>query len=360
MPFIILMSLVTTAIAGSAGFFSIYGLAQIFSGTFWAVVVMGISLEAGKLMTASFLYRYWNTINIALKSYMCVAVLILMAITSVGVFGFLSKAYQTDSLPMKEMEVRIASLEQEKTRISLRKTDMDTQLSKVDPSDGRGRLRLQKEFAYERETINQRLPVVEKELSTLKEKLLTTQLHVGPITYIAAAFGQRVDDSIKYMILLLIIAFDPLAIAMTLGINIAIREHVKNKANVASTPSLLTLLKPDVNLAQNVTQPKPSKVDLSDMTVQSPPMAIVHSEAPIEEQVIQPPTPAPVEVGNKPPDVLPHWAFDVEPTVFTKQPIPKIDLTGISLLENVDGMIMSSSIKNNSRMAFLKRLRSSD
>lgn len=232
--FIALMSLVTTSIAGAAGFFSIYGLAQMFSGTFWAVVVMGVSLEAGKLMTASFLYRYWTKIGVLLKTYMCIAVLILMAITSAGIFGFLSKAYQTDSLPMKEMEIRIASLEKEQQRLNARKTDIDTQLSKVDPTVGKARLRLNKEFDVERKQILERLPVVEAELSQYREKILTTQLHIGPITYIAQAFGKSVDDGVKYMIMLIIIAFDPLAIAMTLGVNIAIREHQRSKDEAAS------------------------------------------------------------------------------------------------------------------------------
>ena len=87
MPFLIVLIVTTCSIAGTAAFFSVYGLASTFSGTFWAVVFMGSSLEAGKLTAASFLYRYWSKVGWAIKMYLMGAVLALMVITSMGIFG---------------------------------------------------------------------------------------------------------------------------------------------------------------------------------------------------------------------------------------------------------------------------------
>ena len=82
------------SIAGSAAFFSVYGLSKLFAGAEAAVVIMAGSLEFGKLVAASFLYRYWNKINVGHKIYMTTATIILILITSAGIFGFLSNAYQ--------------------------------------------------------------------------------------------------------------------------------------------------------------------------------------------------------------------------------------------------------------------------
>ena len=113
MIFRILLVIVTLAIASAAAYFSVYGLAQLFSGAMWSVVIMGSSIEAGKLVAASFLYRYWTKIGLALKSFLLASVAIVMIVTSVGIFGFLTSAYQKDTLPLQEMEQRIVLLQEE-------------------------------------------------------------------------------------------------------------------------------------------------------------------------------------------------------------------------------------------------------
>ena len=108
-------------IAGCAAFFSVFGIAKLFSGAFIAVVIMASSLEIGKLVTASFLYRYWDKINLLQKVYMAAATIMLIFITSAGIFGYLSNAYQgatvefekqTTALLFKEEQVE--QLEEDK------------------------------------------------------------------------------------------------------------------------------------------------------------------------------------------------------------------------------------------------------
>ena len=108
-------------VAGSAAYYSVFGLSKLFSGAMFAVVVMAGSLEFAKLVSASFLYRYWNKINQILKIYMTIGVVTLVFITSAGIFGFLSNAYQgatvefeKESTKLLYKEDRLSQLEEDK------------------------------------------------------------------------------------------------------------------------------------------------------------------------------------------------------------------------------------------------------
>lgn len=238
MGFIAVLILTTLAIAGSAAFFSIYGLAQIFTGSFWPVVIMASSLEAGKLVAASFLYRYWKKISWVMKTYLSTAVIVLMVITSAGIFGFLSAAYQQDILPTKLNEQKIALYEEEKAEVEQlkeerleRKKQIDADIASLPNNFVTGRQRLMESYGPELETLKEEIADYTKrtkeltlEISELKQVNLEKEAHVGPIIFIARVFDQDVDDTTKWLILIIIFAFDPLAVALTIGANMALIE----------------------------------------------------------------------------------------------------------------------------------------
>ena len=237
MAFIIVLIIAATAIAGSAAFFSVYGLAFTFSGTFWSVVVMGSSLELGKLVAASYLYRYWDKTHRALKWYLMFGVAALMILTSTGIFGYLSSGYQTDVLPLKQAEEQVKVLEEEKTRLIARKTQIDNQIAQLPQNSVKGRTQLIKGFKDEQATVTARIGELDKEILENKTKLIQTQAHIGPITYIATAFGLDSDNATKYLIYLIIFAFDPMAVALTLAVNIAQkirREEMEEEKKAAA------------------------------------------------------------------------------------------------------------------------------
>ena len=118
MVFVSILILTVLLIAGSAAFFSVFGLAAIFSGSFIPVVIMASSLEVGKLVAASFVYRYWKTLTILMRSYLIIAIFVLMFITSMGIFGFLSAAYQEDTLPLEEMNTQIQIIDDRKAELT--------------------------------------------------------------------------------------------------------------------------------------------------------------------------------------------------------------------------------------------------
>ncbi len=232
MPFIIVLMLTTFAIAASAAYFSVYGLAHLFTGALIPVIIMGSSLEAGKLVAASFLYRYSKKIGLGMKAYLGAAVLVLMLITSMGIFGFLTAAYQSDTLPLAEMTQQITSLKEEKVRITERLAQIDKQIADVGPNYVRAKQRLVKEFATERKTLDTRLAEITPELQKLEQQHVTVKAKVGPIMFIAEVMGKDPNSAVFWFVIILISVFDPLAVALTVATNMAIkiRKEEKQKA----------------------------------------------------------------------------------------------------------------------------------
>jgi len=128
-----LLFVVSILIAGTAAFFSVKGIGLLFAGSFMPVVVMASSLEIGKLFAVSFLYRKWYVMPFMLKFYLSIAVLLLIAITSLGIFGFLSDAYQDTKNKVNYIDTKITSIENQNKEIQLRiKTTQGQQQDKTD------------------------------------------------------------------------------------------------------------------------------------------------------------------------------------------------------------------------------------
>lgn len=337
MLFIFLLVIATISIAGAAAFFSVYGLAHTFSGTFWSVVVMGGSLEAGKLIAASYLYRYWTQTHWVLKTYLIGGVAALMIMTSTGIFGYLSSGYQADVLPLKQLNEQIRLLEDERTRTIDRKRQIDEQLSKgpvvgsvgtnskIDPNAAktirearRAQESLNKQYKVEQEQTTKRVAELDKNLLELKQQLVKTEAHIGPITYIANVFGAEPDDATKWLIFLIIFAFDPMAVALTIAVNnvIRIRQQQKEQRKEPSDEIIQTT---------NEVHPPPTMEPVYEKVEAS-----VDNDIPVVERVIEavPDTrpPDPVEqvveqiVEEQPAKVVQPeergmylWVRDVEP-----------------------------------------------
>ena len=239
MGFIAILIVTAVAIAGSAAYCSIYGLAQIWNAAFWTVIVLGTSIEVGKLVTVSYLYRYWNDTAKLLRGYMMAAIMVLMLVTSGGIFGFLSAAYQKDILPLEQMNAQVVQLEAQKTEWSELKTErlerrkqIDSDIASLPNNYITGRQRLMKSYGPELTQIRSDIEYYTEQLQTattqshaLKSQVIQQEVHTGPIIFIAKAFDQTVDTAVKWMTLLIIFAFDPLSVALTIGANIAIMKR---------------------------------------------------------------------------------------------------------------------------------------
>ena len=237
--FYIWIGLAALLIAGSAAAFSVYGLAKLFSGAFLSVVVMAGSLELGKLVTASFLYRYWNVINYFQKVYMTIATIVLIFITSAGIFGYLSNAYQGATLEFEKqsteliaVEERIEQLEEDK---SFLKEELEVAISELPDNYITAKRNLREQYNPQIVRVNEEILDYKKTRADLEIALVSTGVDVGPAIYLARTFGTDIDTVVKFFIFILIFVFDPLAVMLVIAYNQALMDRQKNlQANTSA------------------------------------------------------------------------------------------------------------------------------
>ena len=227
--FIYWIGLSALLIAGSAAAFSVYGLAKLFSGAFLSVVVMAGALELGKLVTASFLYRYWNMINWFQKLYMTIATIVLVFITSAGIFGYLSNAYQGATLEFEKqstelltIEERIEQLDEDKVFL---KEELEQAISELPDNYITAKRNLREEYNPQITQINQELLEYKTRRADLEIELVSTGVDVGPAIYLARTFGTDIDTVVKFFIFILIFVFDPLAVMLVIAYNQALMNR---------------------------------------------------------------------------------------------------------------------------------------
>jgi len=220
-----LVGLAALFVAGSAAFYSVFGLSKLFSGATLAVIIMAGSLEFAKLVSASFLYRYWTKVNTWLKYYMTVGVVTLVLITSAGIFGFLSNAYQgatiefeKESTKLLYKEDRLSQLEEDKTYL---KEELELAISELPDNYITAKRQLRADYNPKVLEVNDQILDVKQEIGDLKTALIETGVDVGPAIYLARAFGTDVDSVVKFFIFILIFVFDPMAVALVISYNIA-------------------------------------------------------------------------------------------------------------------------------------------
>jgi hypothetical protein len=209
------------ALSGIAAYYSIIGLAAIFTGAFWPIVFMGTVLEASKLVTTSWLYRNWKNCPLLLKSYLTFAVLVLMVITSMGIFGFLSKAHIDSTMDAGMNSVEVKTLNQQE---KIAKERLDYLLARAkDPSTASNRLDNQIQS-----TQKELVEINKKKLPLLKEsnKLVA---EVGPIKYVGdMIYGtddeNAIDKAVRLVIMLIMVVFDPLAVLLLIAANISMKR----------------------------------------------------------------------------------------------------------------------------------------
>ena len=189
-------------IAGSAGFFSVFGLSKLFAGAALSVIIMAGSLELGKLVTAAFLYRYWDKINYFQKVYLSIAVVTLILITSAGIFGYLSNAYQGATVSFEKQSNKLLAnedrLEQLLEDKSFLKEELEIQVSDLPDNYITAKRKLREEYNPRIQSVNDEILRVKGEIGDLKVELVETGVDVGPAIYLARVFDNDVDSVGKF------------------------------------------------------------------------------------------------------------------------------------------------------------------
>ena len=222
-------------IAGCAAYFSVTGLGVLFAGASVSVMVMAGSLELAKLVAATYLKQKWNEITGFNKWYLTSAVIALMIITSAGIFGYLSNAFQTQSLELQRVDREIAvfttKIEQNTTQIE----QLSTQITEFNQNQGKiidgGKVnsRLLRSIDNRDKQIakiNDKISDLQEdnaknteEINKIKLSNIDLEKEVGGFRFVADAFGLELNSVVKFFIFLIVIVFDPLAVALIIAFN---------------------------------------------------------------------------------------------------------------------------------------------
>jgi hypothetical protein len=240
--------LTALALSGVSAYYSVIGLAAIFPGSFWPIIIMGSVLEMAKLVTVSWLYRNWKTCPLLMKSYYVVSCIILMMITSMGIFGYLSKAHlehSADTAPLSDKVVMLdEKIKTEKENIDgnrkiLKQLDEGVDQVMARSSDEKGadkavairkaqqkdRSRISQEIAESQKTIN----ALNEERTPLNVALQKAESDFGPIKYVAELIygsGEKdlIDKAVRLVIMMIMVVFDPLAVLLLISANMTMKK----------------------------------------------------------------------------------------------------------------------------------------
>jgi len=249
-PYVVAIS--ALFVSASAAFYSVYGLSNLFAGASTAVIIMASSLEFAKLVTASALYQYWDRVNIFLKTYLSVAMVVLIGITSAGIYGFLSGAYQETSAKEAITSTEIAILTSKQNRFVRDAETLNANITTwsealanpstiqyvhretgqlVTTTSSKQRKLLQAQLEESRisyAVASDSISAIDIQILDLKINDETTR-ELGPLKYVSTLINKPMDSIINWFMLLIIFVFDPLAIALVIVANIAFGRTRKLK-----------------------------------------------------------------------------------------------------------------------------------
>lgn len=265
LPWIIALS--ALSVSGSAAFYSVSGLGKMFAGASLQVMVLAGSLEFAKLVTASLLYQYWKKLNLGLKVYLSLATVILIIITSAGIYGFLSSAYQETSFKVQNQDKNIEILDKNISIIQTEIKNFESQIKQkgdrlgqlttirtnlqstqdvlIEKSKSTNAVRQQiKEVESEIKRMDSEISVLNDSISSKNTRVASIEQQkldvssnadlakeVGPLKYIAKLTGSDIDSVVNWYIIVLMLVFDPLAIALVVAANFAfeMNQNVNKK-----------------------------------------------------------------------------------------------------------------------------------
>lgn len=305
-PYLVLIS--ALALAVCAAYYSVYGLSKLFSAQAFAVIIMASILEGSKLVTATYLHRYWKKLNILLKSYLTIAVIVLMAITSLGIYGFLTSAYQTTSDELTILDKQISVIEMKKDRFqeqlesyAIEKNQLANSITELTKGLSNNKIQyrdretnqiitttststrrvLQKQlddFKIQRDKVSLKIESLTDSITKLDLQVLDINSNsevtseVGPLKYISNVTKLPMDNIVNYFVLAFIFVFDPLAVLLLISANKAFElkenviEEIKDEKDINDTNDIDDEIKNEIvkeEPKENIYQEKPQKKDRS-------------------------------------------------------------------------------------------------
>lgn len=316
---ITITSLTATFVALCAAVFSVTGIAKLFAGAALSAAVMASALELGKIVSISFLYQYWTEIPKTLKYYLSVAAIILMVITSAGIYGYLSSAYaKVAATPLQlnadiqTVSGRVRSIEQDIQRkndrinqlISLR-SQQETRLDNLVTKSTTGNNSTIRGAQNSLNQADRNIAQIQKEITELsatrdslngitisKQVEIETNGDIGTFVYIAKVFGTSLDTVVKWFTLVIVFVFDPLAVALVIAVNFLLKSKDTTEdgqvESVKTEPDPITPPETIIPITETPIQEEPYKIYTPQSDIEQ---ETVTEEPPKESEPVQIATP---------------------------------------------------------------------
>ena len=360
-------------VAINAGYFSVIGLSKLFAGASESVIIMASSLEIAKLLTAGFLYNYWNHINKLLRTYLILGVVVLIMITSAGIYGFLTSAYQTtsDHLTILDKRVELVITKRDRFQIqydeyagekkSLQQTisELSKGLSNnviqyrdkesgeiITTTSARTRRTLTNQLndnKLHRDKISTRMDALSDSITSLDLQALNVKMadevatEVGPLKYIAEITGKPMSTIVNWFALFIIFVFDPLAVTLIVAFNVALKvdNGTITKSKIEEDRPLYRVVDDEVEIDRNKKSMESTKIanesDVDDQSIDE----LQNSPEPQPKEILDEVT---SEINKSDKDV-PIPANDIEITDY-------VNVTELNLRQKYENGDWKNSFKN--------------
>jgi hypothetical protein len=260
--------IVALAISCTSAFFSITGLTALFAASFWSIIAMGVVIEAGKIVAACWLHKHWHDIRVSKlhKFYLSCALIVAMAITSLGIFGFLSESYINQKAPVNGSLIEIQQDEKDLDFKKDQLQNLDKQLEEINrlssPDKTNKNLdRQRNNIMRQEEQLRNQINQLQHRLDADKQKTSNIDIKLGPVKYLAGLLfndpENHIDRAVQIMIGTIMIVFDPMAIALVLAASTSFRlakEDKLEKKEFESSPRQRILKNND-----NITEKTPEQ-----------------------------------------------------------------------------------------------------
>lgn len=245
-----LLFAVALSLSAVAAYYAVMGLIAIFAAAVIPIAIMGSLLEAAKLVVASWLYRTWKEIPVLMKSYFIVALVVLMMLTSMGIFGFLSKAHLDQAIPTGDVQAKLALIDEKiktekeninaaRKAISQLDSQVDQTIARTEDSKGaersiairRGQQAERTKLLNEIGSAQTKISKLQEERAPIASEVRKVEAEVGPIKYIAALiYGDNpetdvLEKAVRWVIIMIVLVFDPLAVLMLVAANWQLKHY---------------------------------------------------------------------------------------------------------------------------------------
>ncbi|MDG0817502.1 hypothetical protein [Bdellovibrio svalbardensis] len=231
------LALSATAVSFLGATFSIVGIGKLFSGAIVAVWLMAGSLELAKFVVAAYLHQTWRNIGFMFRAYLVSCVIVLSLITSMGIFGFLSDAYSTSSAILESENIKLQKLQSEQTMANSEVVRITRSVDEIPDQRISKKLKARAEVEPMIRELKVKISTIESQIAEARLKIIEVKQKVGPLIYISKAFNMDIDTVVKYLILVFVSVFDPLAICLVIAFSDALlkRSQALNNPEAVST-----------------------------------------------------------------------------------------------------------------------------